>query len=154
VIQIDIADEQDALPIDRDLIAQAVQTALRQQNIAEADVSVAIVDNPTIRQLHRQYLAIDEPTDVMSFVLERSDEGLEGEVVASAERAVEVADQYGWTPAEELLLYVVHGTLHLAGHDDATAQQRAAMREQERACLAQLGLEARYDGTAAMRKPS
>lgn len=154
MIHIDIADEQDALPIDRDLIARAVETALRQQGIAKANVSVAIVDNPTIRQLHRQYLADDTPTDVISFLLERSEEALEGEVVASAERAAEVAREYGWTAAEELLLYVVHGTLHLAGYDDATARQRAAMREQERACLAALGLEARYDAAAAMRNTS
>ena len=51
----------------------------------------------------------------------------------------------GWSLADELLLYVIHGTLHLVGCDDGTDEQRAEMRQRERACLAQFGIEGRYD---------
>ena len=56
---------------------------------------------------------------MLSFVLEQGD-GLEGEVVVGAETALRAAPQFGWSPHDELLLYVIHGTLHLVGHDDAT----------------------------------
>ena len=52
-------------------------------------------------------------------MLDDSD-GLEGEVIVGAETALRTAPRYGWPPHDELLLYVVHGTLHLVGHDDRT----------------------------------
>ena len=86
---------------------------------------MAVVDDPTIRRLHREYLGEDSPTDVMSFVLERADDYLEGEVVVSAETACAAAPEYGWPAADELLLYVIHGTLHLVGYDDTTPRMRS-----------------------------
>jgi len=58
----------------------------------------------------------------------------------SAERALAESGRYGWGPDEELLLYVVHGALHLAGHRDARPADRRAMRRRERECLARLGV--------------
>ncbi len=57
---------------------------------------------------------------MLSFVLEQGEGFLDGEVVVSAETAQRAAPRFGWSAAEELLLYVIHGTLHLAGYDDAT----------------------------------
>ena len=72
---------------------------------------------------------------MLSFVLERSEQSLEGEVVVSAETALACAARYKSTPEDELLRYVIHGTLHLVGYDDATPRQRAAMRRKERKYL-------------------
>ena len=66
---------------------------------------------------------------MLSFVLESSNGCLEGEVIVSADRAAAVAPKYGWSAADELLLYVIHGTLHLVGYDDVTPAKRAAMPE-------------------------
>ncbi len=118
---------------------------LDEASIGEAEISVAVVDDPTIHQLNRQYLSHDDPTDVLSFVLERSAERLEGEVVVSADTACRTAPRFAWSAADELLLYVIHGTLHLVGHDDRTPDDRAAMRARERACLGRFGLEPRYE---------
>ncbi len=74
----------------------------------------------------------------MSFLLESSPEGIEGEIVASAEMACRVARRHRWTAAEELLLYVIHGALHLAGWLDDTPARRAAMAKRQRAYLARL----------------
>jgi len=90
-----------------------------------------VVDDPTIAKLHQQFLDDPEPTDVLSFVLERSEQSLEGEVVASADTARTCAPRYRSTPEEELLLYVIHGTLHLVGYDDTTPRQRAVIRKKE-----------------------
>ncbi len=72
---------------------------------------------------------------MLSFILERSDDTLEGEVVASADTAAACAPRYKSTPEAELLLYVIHGTLHIVGYDDTTPRQRAVMRRKEKEYL-------------------
>jgi probable rRNA maturation factor len=111
--------------------------------VGHAQLSIAIVDDATIHELNRRYLEHDYPTDVLSFTLERDNEHLEGEVIASAETAARSAADYGWSADDELLLYVVHGTLHLVGHDDGTPDERAVMRRLERRYLASFGLQCR-----------
>jgi probable rRNA maturation factor len=138
-IQVTIANEQTVLRVNRRRLAMAVRIALAGQRAA--NVSLAVVDDPRIHELNRRYLAHDYPTDVLSFVLEQSDGYLEGEVIVSAERAQAECGRYGWGPAEELLLYVVHGALHLAGYDDLRPGPRRVMRAQEKACLTRLGIE-------------
>jgi probable rRNA maturation factor len=145
VITIHVANRQTALDVDQSRLREAVRMILDEASIREAEMSVAVVDDPTIHALNRRYLSHDGPTDVLSFVLERSGQKLEGEVVVSAETATRAAARFGWSADDELLLYVIHGTLHLVGHDDQTPPQRAAMRARERACLARFGLEPRYD---------
>jgi probable rRNA maturation factor len=130
-ITIHITNRQKTLPVDRRRIRRAVAAILGDAGIREAGVSVAIVDDPTIARLHQQFLGDPGPTDVLSFVFERSKDSLDGEVVASADTARVCAAKYKSTPEEELLLYVVHGMLHLVGYDDATPNQRAAMRTSE-----------------------
>lgn len=118
---------------------RAVRAVLQAEGLHAAEISLAVVDDAAIRQLHRRYLGQDEPTDVLSFLLESSPAGIDGEIVTSAETACRVAGRHGWTAAEELLLYVIHGALHLAGWTDDTPKNRAAMRGRERSCLAALG---------------
>ena len=101
-----------------------------------AKISVAVVDDPTIAELHQRYLDDPSPTDVLSFVLERSPKYLEGEIVVSADTAADLAPNYNWTAADELLLYVIHGALHLVGYDDTTPKKRTKMREKEKEYLA------------------
>jgi probable rRNA maturation factor len=134
-IAIHITNRQKTLPVDRPRVRQAVQAILQDAEIADAEISIALVDDPTIAKLHGQFLDDPTPTDVLSFVLERSEQSLEGEVVASADTAKACAATYKATPEDELLRYVIHGTLHLVGYDDATPRQRATMRTKERKYL-------------------
>jgi probable rRNA maturation factor len=131
MITVAIANRQRTLPVDRRRLRRAVRRILADAQIAAARISLAIVDDPTIAELHRRFLDDPTPTDVLSFVLESSAEMLEGEVVVSADTARACAPRYGCTAAEELLRYVIHGTLHLVGHDDTTPRKRAAMRKRE-----------------------
>lgn len=149
--RIDVANRQRILRINRKRLATAVQRALELAGLERAEVSIAIVDNATIAQLHGQYLGDPTPTDVLSFVLECGPAGIEGEVIVSAETASDCAARFGWSPADELLLYAVHGTLHLAGYRDATADQRNIMRRQERAVLKHFNLRPCYRARAAIR---
>ena len=134
-IAIDIADQQASVPLDRLQLRRAVRTILKGASIREARISLAFVDDPTIARLNVQYLDHKGPTDVLSFVLDQGEGRIEGEVVVSAETASRESHRFGWTPRDELLLYVIHGTLHLVGYDDRTAGQRSRMRAQERAVL-------------------
>lgn len=153
LIQVTVTNEQSALRVDRRRLAAAVRWALEGQGLNTAEISLAVVDDPRIHQLNRQFLRHDYPTDVLSFLLEQADGYLEGEVIVSAERAVAECGRYGWGPAEELLLYVVHGTLHLAGCDDARPELRRKMRAREKACLDRLGVASpgRRPATAGKR---
>ena len=138
---IDVADRQTALQVDQRQIVQAVEMILRDAAVARTEISVAVVDDPTIRQLNRQYLNHDYATDVLSFAFERDRDLLEGEVIVSADTAASRAADFGWTAAEELLLYVIHGALHLVGYDDGTSDERAEMRARERDCLLRMGIQ-------------
>jgi probable rRNA maturation factor len=141
---IDIADEQSALTVDPENIRLAVARILEESRIERTRISVALVDDQTIHELNRRYLRHDRATDVLSFVLERSLEYLDGQIVVSTETAQEQAARYGWSPDDELLLYVIHGALHLVGYDDATPESRVAMRERENAALRFFGLKPRW----------
>ena len=128
---ISITNRQKHVPIDRRRMRRAVQAIVREAGITDAQISVAVVDDRTIAALHQEFLDDPEPTDVLSFVLERSPQRLEGEVVVSAETAAANAPRYGNAPEDELLLYAIHGTLHLVGYDDTTPRKRAVMRKRE-----------------------
>jgi probable rRNA maturation factor len=134
--------------IDPARLELAVQRVLSHAQVRNALVDVAVLDDPAIWQVNREFLSHDYPTDVISFVHEQNEDGLEGEVLASWDTAVSHAATYGWPAADELLLYVIHGTLHLVGHDDQTAEALDTMRDAERAVLATFGLTPHYHGAA------
>ncbi len=143
MLSIEITNQQEALRFNHDRLKRAAQAVLGDAGIVAGSLSIAVVDDPAIHALNRRYLAHDYPTDVLSFPLEREGNRLEGEVVASAETAVRVARRFGWTADDELLLYVIHGALHLVGYDDTTHELRAAMRTAQRRYLSAFGLELR-----------
>ena len=146
MMHIEVLCHEDKLPADASRVESAVKSVLSQAGITQARVNVAIVDDAQIQTLNRQYLDHDYPTDVLSFRLSADQtEPLEGEIVISGETAHRQASRYGWRPEEELLLYVVHGALHLVGYDDVDDRQRGRMRAAEREILGQFGLSPRYD---------
>ena len=148
MIDVEIARQHDTPPVTDPRWEQAVRGILAADGIREARISLAIVDDPTIHAMNRRYLDHDYATDVLSFLLEREGDRLEGEVVVSGDTAARVAGQMGWSAADELLLYIVHGTLHLVGYDDQDADSRREMRLQEREHLGRFGLRPRYpEGT-------
>ena len=139
MLTIRIANQQTVLPVDRRRIRSAVRTILKDHAIGAGEISVAVVDDATIARLHQEYLQEDEPTDVLSFLLESADGYLEAEIIVSAETAAAAAPRFGLSPGDEVLLYVIHGMLHLVGYDDTTPRKRAAMRSQERMYVARIG---------------
>jgi len=158
--EIDISSSQNTLPIDVRALTQSIERALLIEHVASAVLSVSVVDNKAIHQINREHLQHDYPTDVISFQLEfaSDDEApddapaelraagamIEGEIIASAEMAAEMASSGQWTAMNELTLYVIHGLLHICGYDDLSAAEKAIMRTRERAILNALGLNPVY----------
>ncbi len=144
----EIHDFQEHVIVDPERIERAVIAASREQDPA---ISVSIVDNETIRALNRRHLGHDRATDVIafdykgersfSFGPDISIDDVDGEVIASAEQAVIAAGTMGRDPFGELLLYIIHGTLHLKGFDDHRPQDRERMRAREKEICSELGME-------------
>ena len=139
--KIKVASPQELLVVDRGRMRQAAQVVLDGENEPDAEISLAFVDNPTIHRLNQRYLQHDEPTDVLSFPLsEPGAKKLQGELVIGVEVAQAQALERGHDIQAELALYVIHGVLHLCGHDDHGEREAAAMRERERHYLRLLNL--------------
>ena len=143
-ITVRLSNQQKRRPIHGRRLCQAVQTVLSEERIRRANVSIVVVNDRTIHRLNRRFLSHDEPTDVITFLLEEG-EFVDGEIVTSADTAAAVAARFGWSMADELLLYAVHGALHLAGYDDRSPTERRTMRSRERRYLAKFGLRPQYD---------
>jgi probable rRNA maturation factor len=138
--KISIASPQEVVPIDRRQMREVVRRVLEGEGAGEAEVSLAFVDNATIHGLNRRFLGHDEPTDVLSFPLGESGKKLSGELVVGAEVALARAQEMGHDVGAELALYVIHGLLHLLGHDDHDPAAARRMRERERHYLRELGM--------------
>ena len=95
-----------------------------------AIVEVSIVDDATIDQVHRDFMNIPGATDVITFA--------HGEIVVSSETARFNASEYGNSFENELMLYMIHGLLHLAGHEDALAIERDFMEKLQDEILKQV----------------
>ena len=104
-------------------------------------LSVVLVADSEMHALNREHLGHDYPTDVLSFPLAPAPQ-LVGEVICSVDTARREARARGHAPADELLLYLVHGCLHLVGYDDHVPAARRRMRAAERRWLKSLGAPA------------
>ena len=128
-----VTDHSDEGPVPARRLGEVAMRVLEDEEVASAEISVAVVDNDEIARLHAEFLDVDGPTDVLSFPLEgdcleawqgepgaRRGRGrrIDGEVVISAEMAKEVAPRVGSSVEAEVTLYLVHGLLHLCGYED------------------------------------
>lgn len=90
-----------------------------------SEIEVTLVDDATIARLHDEYMGLPNPTDVITFQ--------HGEIVISVETAARQATAYGRTPFEEVVLYLIHGLLHLAGQGDKSDEDFQQMRRTQEA---------------------
>ena len=168
MFDIEIANSQDSLDVDESFLQNVAQRTLAEERVTAAQISIALVDHATIRELNRTYLNHDEETDVLSFLLESEEQPdhrpatsprgagkrLDGEVIISTDMAIRTAAKFHWSPHEEVVLYLVHGLLHLTGYDDRTDAEKQCMRSRERTILNLWGLKPIYDDTTAQKAVS
>ena len=125
------------------------QTLVLEEVNSPVELGLVITDDETIRQLNRSYRGRDEATDVLSFAFLEDSQATPfvnppngvlhlGEVILSYPRAVTQAEEHHHPLEHELALLVIHGVLHLLGHEDEDAQGEAKMRAEEKRVLGEL----------------
>jgi probable rRNA maturation factor len=102
------------IPLARARVASIARAALRAERVRDAMVSIAFVTRTAIARLNRAYLGHSGPTDVISFAF---GDPLVGDIYISPDIARRNAREYGVGIREELTRLVVHGVLHVTGHD-------------------------------------
>ncbi len=139
-----IANRHPRLRLDRRALTRAVQvldTEFPKSRIPRCppgELSLVFLTDPALAQLHATFLADPTTTDVITFEGDPA-LGVAGEVCVSVDTAAAYAKQHRRDFATELLLYVVHGWLHLAGYDDLRPAKKRIMRRAESRALRLLG---------------
>lgn len=122
---IKVFNRQRKRPLDLGGYRRFAQTALievarrNQRIIFPPEIEILLVSDQRIRQIHRDFLAVDTITDVITFD--------HGEIFISVETAERHARQFSTGLREEIYLYIIHALLHLAGFDDKTEQESQRM---------------------------
>jgi probable rRNA maturation factor len=146
-VQLDVAFRGKARHADMRRAAEAALASARQEFAGQ--LTVFITDDDRLRELNRVYRGVDAPTDVLAFggagdaqafVPSPEASPYLGDVVISYPRALEQAAEYGHPVEEELLILVVHGTLHLLGYDHERSEDEGEMWAAQEAALARLGI--------------
>ena len=122
------------MPVDGAHLQQLATHVLTRLDVpSELELTITCVERERITELNEAYLGGSGATDVLAFPIDAPDEvvpgvpGILGDVVVCPHVAAAQAGEHGRTPAGELDLLLVHGVLHLLGHDHAEPEERAAM---------------------------
>jgi probable rRNA maturation factor len=123
--------------VDTSLLVARARGVLRAVGHARSELSLSLVDDAEMRELNRSYRQIDRPTDVLSFSLVEGEGaafrgGLLGDVVIGIETAARQAAARHRAIDEEVARLLVHGVLHLLGHDHEEEGEARRMRAEER----------------------
>jgi probable rRNA maturation factor len=132
-------------PFPEHLLERAAQAALEHESqTSESELTIVLTDDARLHQLNREYLGVDAPTDVLSFPASETDPETGarymGDILISVPRAQAQADAAGHPLESEVQLLVVHGVLHLLGHDHAEPEEKARMWRAQSEILEHLGL--------------
>jgi probable rRNA maturation factor len=124
------------------VITRSLQKCLRRLNFPQAEISVLITNDKTIRSLNRQYRGVDQATDILSFGMREQRHGNEplpphpqvlGDLVVSLPFVARQAQVQGVPLQTEMHFILIHGLLHLLGYDHTTRSQELRMSALHRA---------------------
>ncbi|PZR56067.1 MAG: rRNA maturation RNase YbeY [Candidatus Meridianibacter frigidus] len=130
--------------------AKTLLDALGERN---STLSLSLVDDREIQELNRAHRGFDKATDVLSFPLwspgetrsQQHPERLLGDVVISVETARRQAAAYDAPLKDEVSRLLIHGLLHVMGHDHEEAEERERMQTEERRLAGAIGMPWPYD---------
>ncbi len=125
-----IADQQKLVKLDRNGLRRDLRKILDLLAVSDRELSLMLVNDARIRELNRDYLGKDRPTNVISFSLSEGafgqvNPGVLGDVVVSVETAAREAEAAGISVRDAVLNLVLHGILHLTGYDHEKVRGRA-----------------------------
>jgi probable rRNA maturation factor len=133
-----ISSTQKAIRVPRKGIADLVAFVSSAEGYRIADADIAVVDSAKMAELNRRYLRHAGATDVLSFDLSETPKiGLSVQLIVCGDVAAAEAGSRGLTPVRELLLYVVHGLLHLMGYEDESIRGSVRMQARQEELLEQ-----------------
>ncbi len=117
--------------IPEEFLRSTAETTMKIMSLEDNEVSLLITTNEKIRELNREYLKHDNPTDVIAFLMNEpnpeSGGYYLGDVVISAEMAQEQSDDLGHSFKKEMAVLIIHGILHLAGFEDNEKTKKKEM---------------------------
>lgn len=140
-----VDNRQDKVNIDENIISN-IEKAIKEVLLLEGksldyEVSVSFVDNEEIKELNRTYRNVDRETDVLSFPLGEDElfpSNLLGDIVISAEKALEQSQEYGHSLLREIVYLTVHSMFHLLGYDHMEEEEKEIMRSREKKAMKNL----------------
>ncbi len=138
MLSVSVANQQEALELDFARIKTVARGVLQGEGLADAKLTIAFMTDPAIHALNKRFLEHDEPTDVITFPYTKKP--LHGDLAISTDTAITAAAERGHEAAEEVLLYVIHGILHLCGYDDMSEKKQKVMKQKEAEYLSKLGV--------------
>ena len=125
--------------VNRPLLKQIIGGLLADLEVAQAEIGIHLVGAKEMARVNWQFLQHEGSTDVITFDHGSSHKTgetfLNGELFVCVDDAVAQARQFKTTWQSEVVRYVVHGILHLMGHDDLKPDLRRAMKREENRCL-------------------
>lgn len=146
--EITVYNHQEAIPVSESLLEkfqtaalEALPFVLEAAQIPENalvsldEVEVSLVDDDTIADVHVRFMDIPGATDVITFD--------HGEIHISVETAKAQAEEFANAYEREVMLYIIHGLLHLAGHEDASAEGQTRMNQLQQTILDQVWMSGR-----------
>jgi probable rRNA maturation factor len=141
-----IDNRQDNVKIDENIV-EILKEVIEQCLILEGkslnyEISLSFVDNKEIRELNKEYRGVDSATDVLSFPMEEEEIlvpiPLLGDIIISAERALEQSIEYGHTLIREISYLTAHSMFHLLGYDHMEEDEKKLMRHKEKEVMKKL----------------
>ncbi len=146
MIELDLIIEDDqwsAIP-DLETVCETAFKAGADVKPATGLVSLLLADNDALQALNLQFRGKDKPTDVLSFPADPMDRPLLGDIAVALGVAEADATEQGKPLADHLTHLLIHGYLHLLGHDHETATEAETMEGLEIKALASLGIDNPY----------
>ena len=120
-----------ARKIDLRLFEKITAAALEELEMQMEELSIVLVSAEEMAQINEKFLGHEGPTDVITFDYSEGNKGLSGEIFICPEVARKQAKEFKTTRQAEAVRYLVHGILHLAGHDDLNPVARKKMKREE-----------------------
>lgn len=149
LIDLQVLTTQNRYQVDEEKIIKLGDTLLNHLGMAKKELSLLIVNDPQIKELNRDYRGKDKATDVLSFpqcewesplISEeiKSPKPLEpllGDIIISLDHTEKSALSLGHSIAREFCFLMIHGLLHLCGHDHMKKEEEELMTEEQRKLL-------------------
>jgi probable rRNA maturation factor len=124
--------------MDLRLLEKITAAALEELKIKEAELGIVLIGTKEMATMNQKFLGHAGPADVITFDYSEKPKQLHGEVFVCVSVAEKQAKEFGTSRQSEVARYVVHGILHLIGHDDLQAEARKKMKREEERLVREL----------------